>query len=150
MLCPKCPQKCSEGLAPFFFVLAQTLEVFLEGQANLIRPAAQGHHLSGGFHHRIEGTMEGAPFRQRRIQAKGHGRSRVGFCAFHRQFCHHAFSRGQLMLATKGHQHRIAANGGVKALSQAFLTADIQILEVGKPALLQILLLRLNGRRNRS
>ena len=92
--------------------------------------------------------MERTPFRQRRIQTKGHRRCRRGFCAFHGQFGYHTFSRRQLTAAAEGHQNRIAANSRVKTLGKPLLTANIQILQIGQPALLQVLFLGLYRCRN--
>ncbi len=41
---------------------------------------------------------------------------------------HHSLGGGELMLSAKGHEHGAAANGGVKALTEAPFGADIQIL----------------------
>ena len=148
MLCPERTDEGSERVAPLRRVLAKALEVLLERQADLRGIAAECDHLGCRLYDRVEGAVERAPLRKGRVEAERHGRGRRRLCAEHRQLGDHALSRRQLRLAAERHEHRVAADCRVEALGKTFLAADIEVLEIREPCLLEVLTAGLDGCRD--
>ena len=61
------------------------------------------------------------------MEAVAHTADGGGFALGHGELGHHGLDGGHLVAAAKGHEHRARADGGVKALAQALLAADVQI-----------------------
>ena len=107
------PQQCRKGQAPVSFGL-HTLEIFLQGKADSIRICSHCHSFHHGLGHCIHSAVEGTPAGHLRIIAVGHKGGRVRMSVKDGNLGHHAFRRGQLQLAPKGHFNRSPANGGVE------------------------------------
>ena len=75
-----------------------------------------------------------------RNKAITHGGSVIGFAVVHGNLGNHGVLRSQLVFAGIGHEHRCRADGGIKALHQPALSADLQAGQVFPEGLRQRLI----------
>ena len=129
------PQQGSQRLAPARRLPAEPLKILLEGEVNILEFGAGGDQLADGFHHRQIGPVIGAFFSNKGVVAPGHQGAVVGVLLFHGDLLDHGLDGGLLMDAAEGHQHGAGPDGGVKALGQAPLGADVQVPGQGLIAL---------------
>ncbi len=125
------------GLAPALRILAQLLEVLLEGEVHVRPLEARGHELRHGIEHGHVGARIGVERRQVGVEAPGQARHRGGGPAQHRQLRHHGQSRGQLTGTAEGHEHRGGADGGVEALHEALVAGVVDVAHERRQARLQ-------------
>ena len=84
------------------------------------------HQLGDALHHGQISAAVGVSLGQVGVEAPGHAGAGGGL-VLHRQLGDHGHGGGQLVLAAVGHQHGGRADGGVEALAQALLAADVQV-----------------------
>ena len=115
------------GLAPALGILAQLLEVLLEGEVHVRPLEAGGHELRHRIEHGHVGAGIGVVGRKIRVEAPGQARDRRGLAAEHRQLRHHGERRGELAGAAEGHEHRGRADGGVEALHKTLVRRAVDV-----------------------
>ena len=114
-----------ERSSPTGRILSHTLEVLLEGEADLFEVTAACHDLRYRRKHRIYGTMVRAPAGQVRIVAVAHHGNGIGLAIQYRKLCNHGLSLGQLILTAVRHEYAACADRAVKTFYQALLGAYI-------------------------
>ncbi len=117
-------QQGRQRLAPGMGIVRHPLEIFLVGESHRGPVATGSHHLGTSLHHGISSAVIRAPAGQVRVVAEGHHAGRVGL-AGHGQLLHRDLRLRILPAAAIGHQHRGAADGGVKHLDQALLRSHV-------------------------
>ena len=120
-------KQCRKRLSPALAVRAGLLKILLEGQIHILKGRAGRDQLGNGFHDRQIRAVIGAFLGDEGVVAPRHQGDGVGVLLLNTDLLHHRLDRGELMLTAEGHQHRTRADGGVKALRQSALRADIQI-----------------------
>ena len=71
-------QQGSQGLAPALGLVAQALEIFLEGQVHILIAEAGSHQFGDAVHHRQHGPLVGVGAHQVGVEAPGHARAGGG------------------------------------------------------------------------
>ena len=138
-LCIVGTEQCSERLTPTVGVVAQFLEVFLEGEAHTAGVATCGSNLGDRTQHGIHGTVEGAPRGLVGIHAVAHDGHGVALAIEQRQLANHALGGRQLVLAAEGHHHAAGADTAVEHLDEAFLRADVEVGDGLQPKVFNVL-----------
>ncbi len=123
----------TEGFAPTVGVVAQFLEIFLEGESHAAGVTTGCGNLGNAAEHGIGCAMEGAPRSLVGIHAIGHECHSVALAVEQRQFADHALSRRQLITATEGHHHTSGTDGAVEHLDQALLRTYVEVGEGLQP-----------------
>ncbi len=126
------PQKSCGRFAPALFV-RQFFEIFLKRQISFSPVRTQGYEAGHREEDGIDGPMERRPGSQSGIIAVGHERSAVRFSLSHREFGHHAVSRGLLISAAERHEYSPCADGGVEPFRKTLLGAVIEIFHGFEP-----------------
>ena len=124
-------QRTKQGghrLAPALGLIVHMLKIFLERQVHILMVEARADQLGHALDHGHIRAAVGVSLSQIGVKAPGHAAAGGGF-AVNGQLGGHSHRGGQLVLAAVGHQHGRGADGGVKALAQTLLAADIQVAD---------------------
>ncbi len=123
-------QDRGRGLAPALGLVAELLEVLLEGQVHVLVPEACRDQLGHGLDDGQVGARELVGGTEVGVEAPGHAGHRGGL-ALNGQLGHHGHAGRELVPAAKGHEHRGRADGGVKALREALVGGHVHVRHQG-------------------
>ena len=142
-------EQSSQGLAPTLGIVAQTLEILLEGPVHILKLGTGGHQLGGGLHNSEVCAVVGAVLGDEGVVAPGHDGAVVGVALLQADLVDHGLDGSVLISAAEGHQDGACADGGVETLRQAPLGAGIQVggdaLEILHKAAVDFLLILAGG-----
>ena len=119
-------QNGSGRLAPTLGDVTQTLEVLLQGKIGRFTSKARSNQTRHAFHNGKIGTLELVLLGKIRIEAPSHSACCGGF-AIDGELGNHSLRRRELTLAAEGHKHGSRTDGGVEALTQTLVRADVLV-----------------------
>ena len=114
-LCFECAQQRLEWFAPFFWIGADLLKVFLEAQPAFVTGTANCNQFCDRFDYCKLCTSELVFFGDVWVKAPCHNRTGVGFAKTNRNLCNHCLCRGQLGLTAVWYHNSVCTDGGVKS-----------------------------------
>ena len=121
-----CAQQGGKRLAEALRVLAQPLEVFLEGEVGSLEVAARRDELGNRLNDRRRRAEERVLLGIVGIKAERHDRCGLALAVQGGHGRRHDLRRGELVLAAERHEHRVRADRAVEPLDQAALEADAE------------------------
>ena len=114
------------GLAPALGLVAELLEVLLEGEVEVAVLEAGGHEARDGLDDRQVGAGVLVGLHEVGVEAPRHAGARGGL-AVDGELGGHGHGRGELGLSAEGHEHGGGADGGVEALREALVGRDVEV-----------------------
>ncbi len=131
--------------------MAGLSEVLLEGKVSILEAGTGGDQLTYGLHHSEVSALIGTLLGDEGVVAVSHHGAELCMLLLHGNLCGHGLNRGSLVLSAEGHQDSARTDGGIEALTETALGADIkvscQLFQVLSKAALNLLMdvLRLLG-----
>ena len=125
-LCIVSAKQCRKRLTPAGRIIGHSLEILLEGKADLLKITACCHDLRHRGNHCVNRTMIWAPAGQIWIKAVTHHGHGISPAFQHRKLRYHGLGFCQLIFTTIRHIYRTCTDRAVKHLHQAFLGTHIQ------------------------
>ena len=126
LLCGVCAQQRGERLAEALRVLAETLEILLEGEVSGLKVTARCDQLCHGLDYRGRSAEIRVLLGEIRVKAERHNGGGLALTVQGRHGSRHNLRRGQLILAAERHEYRACADGAVETLNQTALEADAE------------------------
>ncbi len=117
-------EKGAQRQSPGVGIPGHALEILLIGESHAGPVGSGGDHLGAGFHHRVGGTVIGAPGGDVGVIAPCHDAGGVGVAA-DGHLLHGDLGLGALGVASERHQDGGTAHCGVEHLDEPLLGSDI-------------------------
>ena len=125
-LCGVRAEQSGQRFAETLRVLAETLEIFLEGEVCGLKVTAGSNQLGYRLDYRGGCTEIRVLLGEVGVKAECHDRGGFALTVQCRHGSRHDLRRGQLILAAEGHEYRACADGAVETLDQTALEADAE------------------------
>ena len=126
LLCGVRAQQGGQRLAETLRILAETLEILLEGEVCGLKVTAGSNQLGYRLDYRGGCTEIRVLLGEVGVKAERHDRGGFALTVQCRHGSRHDLRRGQLILAAEGHEYRACADGAVETLDQTALEADAE------------------------